>query len=513
MFSPNLLHLWPLLPGLLLPATSGWLMLRLLEWRTPVLSQWERWTLGTVLGLTTTMYFTFLAHVWGGVGLTRWGFLGVQAGVIGVLGVVWWGVCHPEVPRSQSGPRRIDTLSWASLPYWIKIVFIVLGIWTVLKVFATGFTFSLLTPLYVDDAVDNWNLRGKVFFVDRTLTLILPGQEVETLSNSVSSYPPTVPLIKAYLAQILGSWDENLVNSIHVVWFLSVTVLLYLFLRRHVNWLWSCVGVYILTSLPLFLMHGTNPYADVYLSTHIFAAVTLLYLSTVQKERMEQLSFLRLAILPIALLPFMKNEGLLIYFPPLVLTLGILLCVTLRCNVLYPWIRGFLRFAPKAPHHDTQNIATKGGLITILLFIFIPFFILLPWLHFKWSHGLSFGNAKTLPTLTDLQWQPQALLAIFLNSFFLGNWLLLFFVFFALLIWQWRTALRTPLLVLTGFFLVVYFGQMSVFLFTGLSAEAVKQTGYARGIVHLIPIMVAMTTILLRKAFQDVVKKEYDFYT
>ncbi|PIR52766.1 hypothetical protein COU76_04715, partial [Candidatus Peregrinibacteria bacterium CG10_big_fil_rev_8_21_14_0_10_49_10] len=337
------------------------------------------------------------------------------------------------------------------------------------------------TPLYVDDAVDNWNLRGKVFFVDRTLTLILPGQEVETLSNSVSSYPPTVPLVKAYLAQILGSWDENLVNSIHAVWFLSVTVLLYLFLRRHMNWLWSCVGIYILTSLPLFLMHGTNPYADVFLSTHIFAAVTLLYLSTVQKERMEQLSFLRLAILPIALLPLMKNEGLLIYFPPLFLMTGILL-----------WKQ----------RHSLKNLF----FFCVLSFLCI-FSVLLPWLSYKYTNGLSFGNAKTLPTLTDLQWQPQALLAIFLNSFFLGNWLLLFFIFFALLIWQWRTALRTSLLVLTGFFLVVYFGQMSVFLFTGLSAEAIKQTGYARGIVHLIPIMVAMTTILLRKAFQDVVKK------
>jgi hypothetical protein len=35
-------------------------------------------------------------------------------------------------------------------------------------------------------------------------------------------------------------------------------------------------------------------------------------------------------------------------------------------------------------------------------------------------------------------------------------------------------------------------------MFTGLHVEALNQTGYARGIIHLIPVVVVITTILLK---------------
>ena len=239
--------------------------------------------------------------------------------------------------------------------------------------------------------------------------------------------------------------------------------------------------MYIIVSLPLYLVHGTNPYADVFLSGHIFAAAMLLFLSAHEEDAEKKRSFLRLAILGVALLPFTKNEGLLLYFPPLVLFTIILILKNRK---------------------HFYSICTLFSCCTLS--------VLLPWLLFKWSHHLQFGNAKSINAFTEFSWQSEALIAIFLNTFFLGNWLLFFFLCFGLLIWQWRSTFSSPLLVLTGFFLIVYFGQLGLYLFTGLSAEAVKQTGYARGIVHLVPVMVMITVLLLEKTVLSVTKNNQE---
>ena len=43
-------------------------------------------------------------------------------------------------------------------------------------------------------------------------------------------------------------------------------------------------------------------------------------------------------------------------------------------------------------------------------------------------------------------------------------------------------------------------GQLFAYLFTGLSQEALFQTGYARGLIHLMPVIVTVTTVLLYDA-------------
>ena len=64
--------------GVALPTISGWLLLRAIEGTIPVLSHLERWAAGFIIGLTGTMYVTFLAHILGFIRLDFWGFLAVQ---------------------------------------------------------------------------------------------------------------------------------------------------------------------------------------------------------------------------------------------------------------------------------------------------------------------------------------------------------------------------------------------------------------------------------------------------
>jgi hypothetical protein len=82
------------------------------------------------------------------------------------------------------------------------------------------------------------------------------------------------------------------------------------------------------------------------------------------------------------------------------------------------------------------------------------------------------------------------------NTFSEGNWLLLFPLFFGLLAFRWRDAFGW-LLIPTMFFLFVYVGQALLYLFTSLSREAILQTGYARGLIQLMPLIVMLTILLL----------------
>jgi hypothetical protein len=109
---------------------------------------------------------------------------------------------------------------------------------------------------------------------------------------------------------------------------------------------------------------------------------------------------------------------------------------------------------------------------------------------------MAFGNAKEISSLT-IGWQQGVWLVVVINGFFEGNWNLLLPLMLILLAWQWRTAFRFPLLPLTAFFLLLWIQQILLFMFTSLSYEALFQTGYGRGMIQLMPVIVMVVTLLL----------------
>lgn len=495
--------------GLALPTLSGWLLISAIEGKTPVLSSIERWAAGFIIGLTGTMYATFLTHITGLIRLDRFGFLAVQLFLVVLFFVVSLirtcnrmqneedpekcvalsgqapnAVPCPVQPRGGAAlkfwglvPSKRDYFSehssWKSTSFWLRAAAVALCIWTVLKIIAMSATF-LLTPLYVDDAIDNWNIRGKLIFHHQELVLGFPG-DPPPADGGVFAYPPTVSMTKAWFALLAGSWNEPLVNGIHILWFLALLALLFGALRATAGFWWGLLGLYIFGSLPLPLLHATNPYADMFLAAHFGAAACFLLRALWSPQRGESLRFLLLASLPIALLPFTKNEGLVLYFPIMALALVLAVFHLLRRGT---FLRGdALRFV----------VWTFAAVSSVLL----------PWLFFKWAHGFSFGNAKGLPNVLEFVWNPLSLHAIIVNTVFEGNWLLLFPLFFALLTWQWRLAFSFPLLILSAPFLLTYVLQIALFTFTPLATEAIKQTGYARGIIHLLPIVLLLTILLL----------------
>ncbi|MDP7069069.1 MAG: hypothetical protein QF815_00955 [Candidatus Peribacteraceae bacterium] len=450
--------------GLLLPTLSGWLALRLIEGASPVLYKWERWIAGFACGVVLTTYITFLAHIVGLINFTLLPMLAVQVLIAGVLGTFYW--------RKRSLLTANCQLPTANSPWkpWQKVLLALAVFWVAIKLIA-GFIF-LIGPPYFDDVTNNWNMRGKAFYTQHEFTVgLIPGE-----GQGTTSYPHAIPLIKSWLAHINGEWHEGLINVIHIAWYIAVISLVYFGLRRLLSQQWSALGAFILTSIPLFFIHGAAAYGDLFLSLHLFLAVSLLF-HAVQSEGAQRLSFLRLGAFATALLVFTKNEALLLHLPPIaVLVIGSLFLA---------------RFSSREKR--TALLSYIGWMSALLV----------PWLLFKWSYGLAFGNAKGVSGLS-LEWHPEVLPVIWANTLFEGNWIFLPILFVGLIIARFRKVIGSSLSILVGFFFMVWLGQLPIYTLTPLYIEALMQTGYARGIIHLIPVVVMATTLLLH----DVLKKK-----
>ncbi len=455
--------------GLLIPTINGWQLLGLLQGRTPVLFAAERVALGFLLGMTIAMFVTFCIHILFGFSLSFYTFFAIQFLAIVVKGIAMY---VRKIPFFEVRVNLDDATAFATP---VKILIGILAAWTIVKIAVLGTTFLFLTPTFFDDTVDNWNLRAKVFYHEQAIELLLPGHG--DTPAEVSSYPPTVPMAKAWMATVAG-WSDPVVNAVHLAWFLSALTLLYYALRRYVSRAWSMLGMYVAVSMPLYLMHGTNTYADIFMGTHVFGAVILFFHAVRAPDAAMRKAFLRMGGVATALLPFTKNEGLLLFFPPIILIVAAYLFM------------------------ERRNMTAKE-ISRIALWYAIPaILVLVPWIAYKYANGLTFGNAKAVGDLA-FGWQKGVLYAVMVNTFFEGNWNLLFPVFAALLAIRWRTAF-TMLLPLTALFLIVYLGQIAIYLFTSVSIEAIKQTGYARGIIQLMPVAVFLTIMLLKDAYARV---------
>jgi len=479
-----MMFLWLLL-GLALPTLSGWLLLSILEGKSPVLQPVERVALGFLLGTTLLMFLSFLGNVSLGIPLTLLGFLGVQTA--GTVALTLFFIAQRKMMGVSAPVAALS--SSPAFSHSIKICIAILAFWAGIKLMA-GLVLLTGTPVYFDDVFNNWNKRGKMYYVMEQFTLGTDTEdaaspEPETVTEAVTaggvhSYPPTVPLLKTWLAKLAGNWREGLVNTPHIAWYLCVLILLFYALRRRTSLLWSLLGTFGLMSIPLYLVHGTNPYADVFLSAHIFAAVSLLFAGVAAHASPERNTFLRLGAVAAGMLVFTKNEALVLHLPPLLL----LLCLSMGMLV---W---------------KKNMSKRDALVTLAWYAGCIGLVLIPWVSFKLLHGLPFGNAKGLPGFVAF-WQPGVLHAIMYGLFFEGNWLL-FFPLLMLAIILSAKHLRTlpPALLPLAFFLIIFLSQLPIYLFTGLATEALKQTGYARGIIQILPVGMLTLTLLLENLLQ-----------
>lgn len=459
-----MINILSLLIGMLLPTIIGWTVLRVIEGHTPVLGKVERIAWSIVLGSTLMMLLIFVLHVLGLVQLTLLGFL--LPGVIVTAGLWIYGwkkgilFTHDIAPIQERPMKK-----------WLFVILMLLLVWTGIKLLAG--TYDVLNvPTYWDDSFNNWNMRGKVFFVEEKISLEYDiGNEQQQSTTGVSSYPPTVPMVKTWLSTVRGTWKEPIVNGVHVIWFVALLLALSSRITLLQGRTRGLLAVYVLASLPLVMIHGTNPYADVFVSAHVLIALLSVYHIGIASEN-EKKVWILLSALSIGALIFTKNEALLLYTPPLTV---LLLWQLLRRNGTPQTMQGWMK------------------LVLPLLLILI---LAAPWIAFKWSHGLTFGNAKTVSGQSFML-NVQAADSVWFSLSHEANVLLLPLLLIVSLTLQRVRALSFPLLPVTLFAVLVVLVQFSLFIFIpSLATEAIMQTGLARGLVQMSPVWVLLLFLL-----------------
>ncbi len=453
----------------------GALAMRLLQGSSTVLSRTECLLYGSIVGPTMVVVAMFVLSAFGNVPINLGGML-ISYALLGIpLALLGWkqkisASCMIQSLSCTRECMRQNITHWRQLQ-WFHWGAAILALWIALKL-ASGMTLLMMDPAYNDDVFNNWNYRAKVIMHEEQLVLAFP-HNPDAIAG-VSAYPPTVPLLKIWIALVSGGWNDRIIALASPLWYLLALSLVWSALKRSAGIRSALLGLYVASSIPLLLMHGSTPYADLFVALHITIALLPLLHALETRDAAARMTWLRISALAAALLPLTKNEALLMHLPPILLLGGsvIIFSVTKKTLTLKQALHAALWYA---------------GLLVIVLG---------PWLAYKYMNGLDFGNAK--PIDTELTLQPGALRSLGITWVLEANFLLLPGLLITLLLARHRAAFLSPLAILSLYVITVIAGLAAIFSLTGLSTEALRQTGSARGIVQLLPVMVILVTLLIR---------------
>lgn len=195
--------------------------------------------------------------------------------------------------RDQSFNKRSNRpLSFRHLDP-VSIVLILFILLQVSYVFWRAFT----VPISTWDAIATHTFNAKVLFYEQSL------KYANNLPHS--NYPLHVPLLQAWVALNTGAWDDQIIQGVFPLYFLSTLAIMYYFLRNHTRARWALLGLVFLASAPFLTFHATIGYRDLPLLYYNYTAIVLLLLWSKKKEPV----YLILASLFGGITSFVKLEG------------------------------------------------------------------------------------------------------------------------------------------------------------------------------------------------------------
>lgn len=171
---------------------------------------------------------------------------------------------------------------------------------------------ALSLPIHSWDAIATSAFKAKVFFFEASIP--------NPARLPHPSYPLHIPLIEAWIAFVLGSWDDLRVKIIFPLYFLSFLVIYNRVLRHYTDRNWALLGTVLLLSSNLLILHATIAYRDVCMLYYNCTALMLMLLWYTQKND----AFLWLSSLHVGFAAFTKLEGTGYLFIHTFLFLGLL---------------------------------------------------------------------------------------------------------------------------------------------------------------------------------------------
>jgi hypothetical protein len=202
---------------------------------------------------------------------------------------------------------------WQALARWQQTFIVLLGL--AIAVRLGGLWLEVYwRPLFPWDAAMHWATKARVWFslrelvpfVDYDTWLAAGGQGVFT--DNHPDYPPSIPLMQTWMALLIGSWNDALINLPWAGLGLALGLAFFAQARRaRAGPLAAMVFSYLLLSLPLLNTQiALAGYADLFLGATLLLALMALHNWAQTGERSQALLALGFALAS----PLIKQEGL-----------------------------------------------------------------------------------------------------------------------------------------------------------------------------------------------------------
>lgn len=353
----------------------------------------------------------------------------------------------------------------------IKISAIIIFILILIQVVLLSFN-ALARPPIAYDNLTMWQYKPKVLFYENQINF--NEQQYAYLGGGGHiNYPWLSPMLSYWLYANLGEFNDLAGNLINIIYYLSILIIIYYFLKKYLPTAVSLIFVWLFSTMPLPFYHAYNGYADLILSFYLLLAFVFLFywLETQEKKQ------LLIAGIFFSCALFTKNDAL-------IFTLAGFLIILIKLFII-----------------NKKFIAGLKNSALYLLAIILP---LLPWLFIKIKYHLAFSNVDPGIAYHGEVWQ-NIYWALFLNNSFNIWW-------FAVIISLAANIIKIKKqnnLILAWLFLIFCFcGLTILYLFTEEYHFAVDNTALSRNFLTLVPISVALAAVSFRQ-----IKSTSDFAT
>jgi len=384
---------------------------------------------------------------------------------IAIINTIFTALLFPPLVYSYKKKRKLNIQP----PHCSKTNFISRLI-IIIIIFQVFFVASeaILRPVYIFDALDNWAIKAKSFFYEKSVNLDKTDPYYMGGPGSKANYPLHLPFLGAWLYLNQGGVKESPINLIPAIYYLSLLGLVYINLKKYISRQKTLIFTLFLSTAPLLAYHSFNFYADLPLAFYLTAAVIYLYNYLRRKYKSDIL----LGMLTCGLMVFVKNNGLFYAF--IILTIFLFELWRLKKII------------------DKKNFA-----ISILGFLVCS----LPWIAYVFINRLGFTTinaARLLPS----NFHPEIINLFFMNLWFTYDFLIWFAIlpiFIFLFIKTTQNIFQSKKLFIIITFFALLFFHFSILLFTDLYIYILDGTLDGRLALIIFPLSIFMVGIFYEK--------------
>ena len=255
--------------------------------------------------------------------------------------------------------------SFINLPLVEKIFTIVLSLFSVYFICISGiFNFNL--PTYAVDSFYHRNNAAYNIYFDWWIKFF--GDKDDILWRWTLWYPVHIPAYRALLSKFTGWINDIYFNSWQRLVFLFWLMFIFLVTFDNTKNIYkSILPVWLICSLPLVFFHSFEWYMDLPSIMYCIISVRLFY----QYLETNDFDNLSLWFLVWFILSYTKNDWFVVYFPWLLVSLFIVLCLQKRLKLTINWFS-----------NDRFNLWKS---ILFFIYFFLPYLIIkiINWLWFN----------------------------------------------------------------------------------------------------------------------------------